>query len=82
MQKVLISRAGALSPRESEDNMKKYNVTVYIKREVNKGWEKEVYSYESKEEGVKGWNEHGAEIERQMRNKEIVTFQMETNFQV
>lgn len=54
-------------------------VTVYIKKEVQCGWEKKVYEYENKEKQMAGFDQIGKELENMMRNKEIVTFQLEAN---
>lgn len=54
-------------------------VTAYIKQEVQRGWEKKVYEYENEEQQMAGFEQIGKELEDMMRNKEIVTFQLEAN---
>jgi hypothetical protein len=37
-------------------------VTAYIKREVQRGWEKKVYEYENEEQHMAGFEQIGKEL--------------------
>lgn len=59
-----------------------YNITVYTKKTVQDGYTKEVLDYDTKETALIGWHEIDRKLTGAMKNKSIVNFQLEANFQI
>ena len=59
-----------------------YNITAWVKREINEGFRKYQYTYKDKSRAVSDWAAIDKCLTKAMRADNIVTFQLEADFTV